>query len=84
MPADSSDRGEQKNSNEDSSTKTGWAQVGNYVQLAFVFPTATVVGWLIGVALDKWLHTTWIYIAGLLLGIMAGFLELIRIVAKNK
>ena len=38
---------------------------------AFVFPAATVAGWLIGVALDRWLHTTWLYLAGLILGIIA-------------
>ena len=67
-----------------SSDKNNWAQMANYAQLAFVFPAATVVGWLIGVGLDKWLHTTWLYIAGLLLGIVAGFVELIRTVSKNK
>ena len=67
----------------DNSGRTNWAQVANYAQLAFVFPAATVVGWLIGVALDKWLHTTWLYIAGLILGIVAGFVELIRTVARN-
>jgi F0F1-type ATP synthase assembly protein I len=30
------------------------------------------------VALDRWLHTTWLYIAGLIVGIIAGFVELIR------
>jgi F0F1-type ATP synthase assembly protein I len=48
-----------------------------------VFPAATVIGWLIGVGLDKWLHTTWLYIVGLILGIIAGFVELIRTVSKN-
>ena len=42
------------------------------------FPAATVAGWLIGAALDRWLHTTWLYMAGLILGIAAGFVELIR------
>ena len=60
-----------------------WAQVGNYAQLGFLFPAATVVGWLIGSALDKWLHTHWLYIVGLLLGIIAGFVELIRTTARN-
>lgn len=69
---------------QDSSGKTNWAQVGNYAQLAFVFPAATVIGWLIGVGLDKWLHTTWLYIVGLILGIIAGFVELIRTVSKNQ
>lgn len=67
----------------DASGRTNWAQVGNYAQLAFLFPAATVIGWLIGVGLDKWLHTTWLYIVGLLLGILAGFVELIRTVTKN-
>ena len=52
--------------------------MAKYSQLAFVFPAATVAGWLIGVALDRWLHTTWLYIAGLIVGIVAGFVELIR------
>ena len=55
-----------------------WVQAARYSQLAFVFPAATVAGWLIGVALDHWLHTTWLYLAGLILGIIAGFVELIR------
>jgi F0F1-type ATP synthase assembly protein I len=76
------DQGE-NSKNQDSSGRSGWAQMGNYAQLAFLFPAATVVGWLIGVGLDKWLHTTWLYIVGLLLGIVAGFAELIRTVSKN-
>jgi F0F1-type ATP synthase assembly protein I len=55
-----------------------WVQLARYSQLAFVFPAATVVGWLIGLALDHWLHTSWLYLAGLILGIIAGFVELIR------
>ncbi|MGD0986515.1 MAG: AtpZ/AtpI family protein [Candidatus Sulfotelmatobacter sp.] len=55
-----------------------WVQVARYTQLALVFPAAVVVGWLIGAALDRWLHTTWLYLAGILFGIAAGFIELIR------
>ena len=39
---------------------------------------ATVVGWLAGAGLDRWLHTSWLYLVGLILGIVAGFVELIR------
>ena len=52
-------------------------------QVAFVLPAATVVGWLAGSAMDHWLHTTWISVAGLLLGIVAGFVDLIRTVIAN-
>jgi F0F1-type ATP synthase assembly protein I len=58
--------------------QSAWVQMAKYSQLAFIFPAATVAGWLIGVALDRWLHTTWLYLAGLILGIVAGFVELIR------
>jgi F0F1-type ATP synthase assembly protein I len=60
-----------------------WIQIARYSQLAFIFPAAVVAGWLIGLALDRWLHTTWIYLAGLLFGIAAGFVELIRAVVRN-
>lgn len=58
-------------------------QLANYSQLAFIFPAATVVGWLIGTALDHWLHTTWLYLVGLILGIVAGFVQLIRLVTSS-
>jgi F0F1-type ATP synthase assembly protein I len=59
-------------------TRNQWAQVVRYSQLAFALPGATVVGWLLGAALDAWLKTTWINRVGLFLGIIAGFVELIR------
>lgn len=60
-----------------------WVQIARYSQLAFVFPAATIVGWAIGAGLDHWLHTTWLYIPGLLVGILAGFVELIRTVMRD-
>jgi ATP synthase protein I len=55
-------------------------QVESLVQLALMLPIATVVGWLIGAGLDKWLHQHWIYIPGLLLGAAAGFVQIFRVV----
>jgi len=68
--------------------KTGksnfWVTLARYSQLAFVLPAATVTGWIIGALLDRWLHTSWIYLAGLLLGIAAGFVELVRTTLKGE
>jgi F0F1-type ATP synthase assembly protein I len=64
--------------------KSVLVQLANYSQLAFIFPAATVVGWLAGAALDRWLHTTWLYLVGLILGIIAGFVELIRTVLSSE
>jgi F0F1-type ATP synthase assembly protein I len=63
--------------------KNPWVQLARYSQLAFIFPAATFAGWLIGAALDRWLHTTWLYLAGLIVGIIAGFVELIRTVTSS-
>jgi F0F1-type ATP synthase assembly protein I len=57
-----------------------WAQVARYIQLGFVLPTATVAGWLLGLALDHWLHTGWIQVVGLILGTAGGIIELLRAV----
>lgn len=47
-------------------------------QIAFVLPAAVLVGWGIGALLDMWLHTSWIYIVGLVLGAVAGMFEAVR------
>ena len=60
-----------------------WVQVGRYSQLALMLPAGIVVGWLLGSALDRWLHTSWISIVGLFLGIAAGMTELIRTVLRD-
>ena len=64
-------------------TNNVWVQVGRYSQLALVLPSATIVGWLVGTALDRWLHTSWINIVGLFLGTAAGLIEVIRTVLRD-
>ena len=49
-----------------------------YSTLAFVPPVATVVGWLLGHLLDRAFGTGYLNIVGLMLGIVAGFIQLIR------
>ena len=59
-----------------------WFQIARYSHIGFALPAATVVGWLLGTLADRWLGTKWLYLVGLLLGIAAGFVELIRAVSK--
>lgn len=73
----------QPNDSDPGKRENFWVQAARYSQLAFVLPAALVVGWLVGAALDRWLHTTWLYLAGILLGIAAGFFELIRSVMRD-
>ncbi len=52
--------------------------VGEYTSLAFLLPTATFVGYVIGYLLDKAFGTHFLYIVFLLLGIASGFVQLVR------
>jgi len=52
--------------------------VGEYTSLAFLLPASTFVGWVIGYLLDQAFGTHFLYLVFLLLGIAAGFVELIR------
>jgi F0F1-type ATP synthase assembly protein I len=63
--------------------KSPWVQVGRYSQLAFMLPAGTVAGYLLGSLADRWLHTNWINVVGLLLGTAAGLIELIRTVSRD-
>ncbi len=57
--------------------------VGEYTQLAFALPAATFVGYAIGYLLDRAFGTHFLYLVFLLIGIAAGFLQLIRKVTKD-
>ena len=52
--------------------------VGEYTSLAFLLPAATFVGYLVGYLLDKAFGTHFLYIVFLVLGIIAGFVQLVR------
>ena len=56
---------------------------GEYASLAFMLPAATCVGWVLGHLADKALGTTYLYIPGLVLGTVAGLVELIRTVTRD-
>ena len=51
---------------------------GEYASLAFMLPAATLVGYVVGYLLDRAFHTHFLYIPFLILGIAAGFVQLIR------
>lgn len=66
-----------------SKKKNPWILVGQYTTLAVMLPASTAVGYLIGHLLDRWLKTDFLYIVFLILGIAAGFIQLIRQVQKD-
>lgn len=63
--------------------KSSWQMAGRYTSLAMLLPASTFVGYIIGYLLDKWLGTTWLYLPFLLLGIVSGFIQLLRELQKD-
>jgi F0F1-type ATP synthase assembly protein I len=57
--------------------------VGKYTSLAMALPAATFVGYAMGYLLDKAFGTHFLYIVFLVLGIVSGFVQLIRQLQKD-
>ena len=57
--------------------------IGKYINLALLLPIATFIGFAMGYGIDALFHTTWIRYVFLLLGSIAGFIELIRELGKG-
>lgn len=53
-----------------------------YAHIGLAIPACTIAGLLFGMLLDKWLGTHWIYLVGLLFGVVAGFYDIIRAVKQ--
>jgi ATP synthase protein I len=52
------------------------------IQLALALPAACLIGWFLGSWLDKHFHTEWMAITGVLLGAVAGFVQMFTIAGR--
>ena len=52
------------------------------IQLAIALPAGCVIGWLVGSWLDRHFHQGWISIVGILLGALAGFIQIFRMASR--
>lgn len=55
-----------------------------YSEIGFILPAAVLLGYLIGAALDHWLHTSWIVIVGVIFGVISGFISMIRMALRTE
>ncbi|MDP9037878.1 MAG: AtpZ/AtpI family protein [Acidobacteriota bacterium] len=53
-----------------------YVKAESMVQLALALPAGCLIGWLLGSWLDRHFHTTWIGIAGIVLGAVGGFIQI--------
>ena len=54
-------------------------QAEKLLQIAFVLPSAMIIGWLLGAWVDAKLHRSWITIVGVIFGCIAGLYYVIRL-----
>lgn len=52
--------------------------VVRYSEMGFIIPAAVLLGLFFGKLADRWLHTRWLYLIGLLFGAVVGFGQMIR------
>ena len=57
--------------------------VQSLIQLGLFLPAAVLVGWAMGLVLDRWLNQHWINIAGVVAGAAAAFVYIFRIVLTH-
>ena len=72
---------EQRRDSKSDNPAVVWAR---YSEIAFIIPAAVVVGLLLGKLLDYWLHTHWLFLAGIIFGAVVGFVQMIRMVTRAK
>ena len=56
----------------------GLVTAARYSEIGFIIPAAIFLGYALGWLLDRWLHTHWIYLAGVIFGAIVGFAQMIR------
>lgn len=58
---------------------SSWRQVGSLLGLGLTLGVATAIGVALGVLVDRWLASSpWGLILGMLLGVVAGFRQVLR------
>ena len=53
-----------------------YVKAESMLQLALALPAGCLIGWAIGAWLDRHFHQSWMAIAGIIVGAIAGFLQI--------
>jgi F0F1-type ATP synthase assembly protein I len=61
-----------------SSKPNGLVTAARYSEIGFIIPAAVFLGYALGRLGDYWLHTHWLYLAGVIFGAVVGFVQMIR------
>jgi ATP synthase protein I len=70
---------DQKRSSKSGAGLQSLVQAEKLLQIAFVLPSAMIIGWLAGAWLDSKLHQSWLTIVGIILGCISGLVYVVRL-----
>ncbi len=57
--------------------------LGKYLSLALTLPASVVAGYIVGALADHWLHIPFLRVVGILLGMAAGLIQIIRELSRE-
>jgi F0F1-type ATP synthase assembly protein I len=58
--------------------------LSKYLSLALTLPASVVAGYILGAAADHWLHLPILRAVGILLGMAAGMIQIIRELSRDE
>jgi len=61
----------------------GLTWLGKYLSLALTLPASVVAGYIVGTALDDWLHVPLLRAVGIVLGMAAGLIQIFRELGRD-
>lgn len=57
--------------------------LGKYLSLALTLPASVVAGYILGALADRWLHVPFLRVLGILLGMAAGLVQILRELSRD-
>jgi F0F1-type ATP synthase assembly protein I len=58
--------------------------LSKYLSLAFTLPASVLAGYILGAVADHWLHIPILRAVGILLGMVAGLIQIIREISRDE
>lgn len=63
--------------------RSALVSIARYSEIGFIIPAAVVLGFFLGKLFDYWLRTSWGTVAGVIVGAIVGFTQMIRMAAAS-
>ena len=64
--------------------KNSLVTIVRYSEIGFILPASVLLGYLVGTGIDHWLHANWAVIAGVIFGVVVGFISMIRMALQSE